>query len=71
MICQTDFRSSNENGSLAQVMHGDSKFVKYGDDTHEGLISERLLDTGADTRVITSAEWRRLGQPTVPRAKTS
>ena len=69
MISQTDLRSSNENGNLAQVMHVESKFVKYGDDTYEVLISEWLLDTGADVHVTTLAEWRRLAQPTVTETK--
>ena len=37
--------------------------------TYEVLISEWLLDTRADVHVITLAEWRRLGQPTVTETK--
>ena len=33
MTSQTDFRGIIENGSLAQVMHVESKFAKCGEDT--------------------------------------
>ena len=39
----------------------DESVVKYDNDLYHILISEWLLDTGADVHVMTMVEWRRLG----------
>ena len=55
----------------AHLMSVMSQVVKYDNDLHQTLISEWLLDTGADVHVMTLVEWRRLGEPMLTEPRSS
>ncbi len=53
----------------AHLMSVMSQVVKYDNDLYQTLVSEWLLDTGADVHVMTMIEWRRLGEPMLTETK--